>query len=63
MKGNKMGIKEIRQLSCLSQGKFAKKYGIPVGTLQHWEIGERKPPEYVLKLLERVVNEDIKSLG
>ena len=53
-----MTIKEIRELSGLSQGKFAKKYGIPIGTLHHWEAGDREPPEYVLKLLERVVNED-----
>lgn len=55
-----MDIKEIRKLSGLSQGRFAEKYGIPIGTLHHWEAGERKPPEYVLKLLERCVMEDDK---
>ena len=54
-----MTIKEIRAKSGLSQGRFCKKYGIPIGTLRHWEIEERKPPEYVLKLLNRCVDEDI----
>lgn len=54
-----MTIKEIRSLTGLSQGKFAERYGIPVRTLQDWEIGRRKPPEYVILLLERCVRMDI----
>lgn len=54
-----MTIKEIRALTCASQGKFAERYGIPVKTLQNWEIGRTKPPEYVLKLLERCVRMDM----
>lgn len=53
-----MTIKEIRERSGLSQGAFCKRYGIPKGTLCHWENGERKPPSYVLNLLERVVEQD-----
>ena len=45
-----MTIKEIREHSGLSQGEFCKRYGIPKGTLCHWESGERKPPLYVLSL-------------
>ena len=54
-----MDIKEIRKQSGLTQARFCKKYGIPLGTLHHWEQGDRKPAEYVLKLLERCVGEDI----
>ncbi len=54
-----MTIKEIRALTGLSQGKFADRYGIPVKTLQNWEIGRTRPPEYVLKLLERCVRMDM----
>lgn len=54
-------IKEIRALTGLSQDQFSKAYGIPLGTLQHWEAGERKPPEYVIKLLEKVVKHEIKD--
>ena len=53
-----MKIKEIRSMTGLSQGKFAEKYSIPVRTLQNWEAGHREPPEYVLKLLLRCVEED-----
>ena len=53
-----MKIKEIRAMTGLSQGKFAEKYGIPVRTLQNWEAEHREPPEYVLKLLLRCVEED-----
>ena len=53
-----MNIKEIRAESGLSQEKFSKQYGIPIGTLHHWEAGDRQPPEYVLKLLERCVKAD-----
>lgn len=53
-------IQELRERTGLSQSKFAARYGIPVRTLQGWEIG-RKPPEYVRYLLERCVSEDTKK--
>lgn len=51
-----MTIQELRKETGLSQSQFAKKFDIPVGTLQHWEQGIRKPPEYVLSLVERVID-------
>ena len=54
-----LNIKEIRKATGLSQGRFSKQYGIPIGTLHHWESGDRQPPEYVLKLLDRCVREDL----
>lgn len=53
-----MTVKEIRTSTGLSQTKFGEKYGIPMRTIQDWEAGIRKPPEYVVTLLERVVKED-----
>ena len=50
-----MNIKEIRELTGLNQTDFAKKYDIPLRTYQNWEYGTRKPPEYVLTLLRKVV--------
>lgn len=50
-----MNIKEIRNKTNLSAQKFGDKYGIPLRTIQDWERGERKPPEYVVDLLNRVV--------
>lgn len=53
-----MSIKEIRQLTGLSQQKFGDLYSIPKRTIQDWEAGKMTPPEYTIKLLERVVKED-----
>lgn len=53
-----MTIREIRAMTGLSAQKFGDKYDIPMRTIQNWEGGQRKAPEYVCKLLERVVKED-----
>ena len=42
----------------LSQQKFGDMYGIPASTIRKWERGANEPPEYLLRLLERVVKED-----
>lgn len=51
-------IGEIRALSGLSRAEFSRRYGIPVRTLQDWESGKRKSPDYLAKLLYRTVVED-----
>lgn len=37
-------IKEARLAAGLSQAKLSKRFGIPLGTIAHWEKGDRKPP-------------------
>ena len=54
-----MNIREIRALANLSQVKFGKKYNIPLRTIQDWEAGKRKPPIYVVELLEFKVRYDL----
>lgn len=54
-----MKVKKIRELTGLNQSEFSRKYSIPLRTIQDWEAERRTPPEYVLELLERVVNEDM----
>lgn len=56
-----MTIKEMRELLGLTQEQFSYKYHIPKRSIQNWESGERKPPEYVVELLERAVKEDMKG--
>lgn len=56
-----MKIKEIRQLTNLSQQKFCEKYNIPIPTLRKWEQGNREPPGYVLELLEFKVRKDMEG--
>lgn len=55
-----MTIKEIRAATGLSQSKFCEALGIPLRTLQKWEIGERSCPEYVVDLIAYRVQNDPK---
>ena len=52
-------IKEIRENTGMNRADFSKVYNIPIRTLEDWEAGRRKCPEYVVSLLRRVTNEDI----
>ena len=36
----------------MTQQEFSKAYGVPLRTLQNWELGVNVPPAYVLDLLE-----------
>ena len=56
-----MDIKNLREKTGMSQGEFAKTYSIPVKTLQHWEAERRKPAPYLILLLERAVEEDLRE--
>jgi len=47
-----MNIKKLRTLTGMTQKKFADYFDIPLRTLQNWEGGQRKPPDYLIKLLE-----------
>lgn len=49
-----MTIKEIRKMTKLSQKQFADYFDISIRTIQEWEQGRRKPPDYTPKLLERI---------
>ncbi len=50
-----MTVKEMREKTGLSQAKFGKILGIPVANIARWEQGGSRPPEYVEKLIERVL--------
>lgn len=45
-------IKAIRASTGLTQKEFEKAFGIPSRTYEAWEMGERKPPQYVIRLLD-----------
>lgn len=53
-----MTIQEMR--SCLgdTQSEFAARYHIPFRSVQNWEAGVRKPPEYVMNFLNNRVATD-----
>ena len=52
-----MTIKEIRKLSGMTRAAFAREYNIPLRSIENWEAGVRKCPDYVIQLLEKSVKE------
>lgn len=56
-------FRKIRAISGLTQAEFVREYRIPRRTVEHWDVGERTPPSYVLELLAAdVVSEKIKEV-
>lgn len=54
-----MNIRELRMQLGDTQSEFAQRYNIPFRTIQNWEAGTRKPPEYITQLLEARVMADL----
>ena len=54
-----MDIREMRMRLGDTQSEFAARYHIPFRTVQNWETGLRKPPEYIMELLESRIREDL----
>ena len=54
-----MTVSEIRAMLGISRAEFSRRYGMPVRTLEEWDAGRRTPSEWVVKLIERAVREDI----
>lgn len=46
-----MTFKEVRQQSGMTQAGFAKYFNIPKRTVENWEAGVNKCPEYLLDLI------------
>ena len=54
-------VKEIRQMTGLSQAKFARFINVQIGTLQNWEQGRREPTGPAKALL-RAIRKDPKHV-
>ena len=54
-----MTIRDMRLQLGDTQSEFAARYQIPFRTVQNWEAGVRKPPAYVVTLLENRIREDL----
>ena len=50
-----LSIRDIRQRTGLPRTQFAIRYCIPNRTVQDWERGERKCPDYLRLLLAQAV--------
>lgn len=55
-----MNFKELRQQSGMTQKAFSDYFNIPKRTIEDWDAGRRKCPEYLLNLMEyKLKNEGI----
>ena len=43
---------ELRKSTGMNQREFAEYFEIPYRTVQEWELGNRKMPEYLLRLMD-----------
>lgn len=58
MSEHKKTVKELRTETKMSQSAFAAFMGVPVRTLQDWEQERRTPPEYVVTMMERILDNE-----
>lgn len=54
-----MNIRDMRLQLGDTQSEFSARYRIPFRTIQNWEANVRKPPEYMVSLLEQRVHSDL----
>jgi putative transcriptional regulator len=53
----RVDVKAVRQRTGLTQAEFAAKFAISLGTLRHWERGDRMPRGTALVLLNVIAKE------
>lgn len=53
-------IKEICEKYNLSQTALAKRFGIPLRTVQNWHGGQRNPPDYVIGMMVEILDAEKK---
>jgi len=53
-----MKNKELRDLTGMSQSKFANYFGISVRNIQEWVQKRKQPPPYLFGLLKRILDNE-----
>jgi len=48
---SKLRLIELRSSTGMNRREFAEYFEIPYRTIQEWELGNRKMPEYLLRLM------------
>ena len=56
-------FQKIRKDSGMNLKQFGEYFEIPYSTLQNWEGGHRKCPEYLLKLIEYKLQKEKKAVN
>ena len=51
----KTPIRALCEKYGLTQAALAQRFGIPLRTVEDWAAGRRKPPEYVVAMMERIL--------
>lgn len=51
MMENRENLQRLRNKTGMSRKAFCEYFGIPYRTLQDWELGNRKIPEYLYRLM------------
>ena len=54
---SEVDVKAVRERTGLTQEEFAAKFAIRLGTLRHWERGDRRPHGTALVLLNVIARE------
>lgn len=53
-----MTFKELRKESGMTQKAFSEYFGIPLRTIENWERGVNKCPQYLLDLMAYKLNNE-----
>lgn len=56
MSENTTPIAELCKRYSLSQTELAKRFEIPLRTVQDWHGGRRKAPDYVVNMIDRLLS-------
>lgn len=54
----KKKITELRESTGMNRKEFCAYFQIPYRTVTEWELGNRRAPEYVLRLLEYYIRNE-----
>ena len=56
-----MTFKELRRASGMTQQQFADYFGIPKRTIENWDAGVNKCPQYLLELMKYKLDKESKK--
>lgn len=51
-----MTLRDLLQKYGLTQTALAKRFGIPLRTVQNWCGGLREPPTYIIKMMDELLS-------
>lgn len=54
----KMTIKQICESYGIGQTELARKFGIPLRTVQNWHASVRVPPDYVVRMIDELLRRE-----